>query len=219
MVELPGELSRSTLGDVLGALHRSSATGALNLEEGHERKHWIYLRTGLVHDVDSPGAVTPLSTLLQSSAARAPAPPGAEVSPVPGEGSMALSFRRALELAQREQMRQKLESLFAIRRARLRFRVMQRNPDRSTRPLEPAEFLHGRTRTRDTGLRPLERQADLLLLGLPVNANGVLVRKHFRQLARRWHPDLHLHRSESERAALGLRFAQLSAAYQRLTRR
>jgi hypothetical protein len=54
MLELPASLRQSTLGDVLGALHRHRVSGALRLDEVGEARsssHTIHLLDGLIYDV------------------------------------------------------------------------------------------------------------------------------------------------------------------------
>src|SRR5262245_19721542 len=60
-MHLPGRLSASTLGDLLGALHRDRVTGLLELSEVRRplgrsvpgRVHRIHLRDGLIAAVES----------------------------------------------------------------------------------------------------------------------------------------------------------------------
>src|SRR5687767_7806113 len=94
MLELPGRLERSTLGDVLGALHRSGATGALRIDEvgpDGSRQHVIYLRDGLIADVESGSA-----------------PPAV----------------RCRSPERKQHCLDQLETLFGLSHARLSFRVM-----------------------------------------------------------------------------------------------
>jgi DnaJ-domain-containing protein 1 len=190
MLELPGRLERSTLGDVLGALHRDGASGALRIDEtGPEgsRQHVIYLRDGLIADVESGAAPAATGRL----------PP------------------------ERKQCLDQLERLFGLTHARLSFRVMGQQRERSPKPLEPPEFLHGRQRRRDASApafaaRDARRQSALGLLGLSGDPTPDAIRAAFRQLARRWHPDRHPDAGELTRAALCRRFAQIATAYREL---
>lgn len=192
MLELPGRLERSTLGDVLGALHRAGATGALRIDEvgpDGSRQHVIYLRDGLIADIES-GAAAPV----------------AGCSPRERE-------QHCLE---------QLEPLFGLTHARLSFRVMGQRPERSREPLEPPQFLHGRRRRRDAAAREARahdagRQRALALLGLSGEPTPEAIRAAFRQLALRWHPDRHPDAGELTRAALCRRFAQISSAYRELS--
>jgi len=215
MVELPGSLERSTLGDVLGALHRDRVTGTLCLYEiqsGRAMRHVITWREGLIHHVET-------------------------TRPTPGAGTPG-SFRAAARWTQddvhRQELLERLEGLFEIRSARLSFTVMGPRVPRAGVPLEPKEFLHGRRRSRDTGLGGSGRRREpsppppaaseletpraraLRTLGLQGNPGADTVRAAFRQLARQWHPDRHPGANEPTRAALCQRFAQISGAYSTL---
>jgi hypothetical protein len=209
MVELPGSLERSTLGDVLGALHRDGVSGALRLEEvgaDGSRQHVIYWHEGLIHHIESEA--TGSSTL---PTARSPIERSWLSEPT-GPHAGELNDRLA-----------KLEALFGLTRARISFRVMGRKP-RSREPLGPKEFLHGRQRLRDadatTPTAPpaveTRRGAALRLLGLSGEPGPDTVRAAFRKLALRWHPDRYPSAGTQTRAALCRRFAELSAAYQEL---
>lgn len=220
MVELPGSLERSTLGDVLGALHRDRVTGTLTLTEeggGRMHQHVIVWREGLIHHVDTTrrlGLVHGRSRIAAAQWTQA----GAE----------------------RAELLERLEALFQLTRARLSFRVMGPRPPRSALPLGPSEFLHGRRRSRDvasTRAAPAPatppsppaapppppppapdtpRARALRTLGLSGEPGSDAVRAAFRQLARRWHPDRHPGASEQARAVLCQRFAQISGAYEQL---
>lgn len=192
MLEIPGRLERSTLGDVLGALHRDGASGALRIDEmgpDGPRQHVIYLRDGLIADVES--------------------------------GSPRLAARDLPPERKRHCLEQ-LERLFGLTHARLSFRVMGQQRERSREPLEPPEFLHGRQRRRDASHREVRsrdagRQDALALLGLSGNPTPDAIRTAFHRLARRWHPDRHPDAGELTRAALCRRFAQIATAYRELT--
>jgi hypothetical protein len=192
MLELPGRLERSTLGDVLGALHRSGATGALRLDEvgpDGSRQHVIYLRDGLIAGIDSPAPC--------------------------------LAPRPELQRAERQQRLEQLEALFGLTSARLSFRVMGQRPSATPQPLQPPEFLHGRQRRRDAARAAARatdpgRQRALALLGLSGDPAPEAIGAAFRQLARRWHPDRHPEAGELTRAALCRRFAQIAEAYREL---
>src|SRR6478609_4847228 len=70
---LPGRLSASTLGDLLGALHRERTSGRLELSEirgprGRSvpgRTHRVHLASGLVTSVDTELPVPPLGEILK----------------------------------------------------------------------------------------------------------------------------------------------------------
>jgi hypothetical protein len=214
MVELPGSLERSTLGDVLGALHRDRVTGTLTLTEvgvGRARQHVIVWRDGLIHHVDTTRRAAPSPVWGRHPAAHW-TPAGAD----------------------RAELLERLEALFQLTRARLSFRVMGPRPPRTPLPLGPSEFLHGRPRSRDgVGTPPpppaaapppaappppseTPRTRALRTLGLEGEPGADAVRAAFRQLARRWHPDRHPGASEQARAVFCQRFAQISGAYEQL---
>ncbi len=165
-MQLPSRLAASTLGDLLGALHRTRVSGVVELDG----RHRISLVDGLVADVES-------------------------------------------DVARGEGLRAKLERLFAIADATVRFYVARSRP--AGPRLSPRDFLHGRPRARDRMKRPRTPERDDLALAratLGVDANATVddVRRVFRKLAKELHPD---------RAGAGAeaRFAALSAAYHRLT--
>lgn len=210
MVELPGSLERSTLGDVLGALHRDRVTGTLTLQEvgaAPSHQHVIVWRDGLIHHVET-------SRRLAAAASR-------------GRHAAAHWTQAGPD---RAELLARLEALFDLTRARLSFRVMGPRPPRTSVPLGPSEFLHGRRRSRDAGTTSppppaaapavsspeTPRARALRTLGLQGEPGTDAVRAAFRQLARRWHPDRHPGASEQARAVLCRRFAQLSGAYDQL---
>jgi hypothetical protein len=216
MVELPGSLERSTLGDVLGALHRDRVTGTLTLQEaGGGHQHVIVWRDGLIHHVETTRRLAPASARSRHAAAH-----------------------WTQSGAERAELLERLEALFQLTRARLSFRVMGPRPPRSSLPLGPSDFLHGRRRSRDAaGSTPLPPPASappassqprraappdtpraraLRTLGLQGEPGVDAVRAAFRQLARRWHPDRHPGASEQARVVLCQRFAQISGAYEQL---
>jgi DnaJ-domain-containing protein 1 len=213
MVELPGLLERSTLGDVLGALHRDRVSGALRLDEigaGSGHRHVIHWRDGLIHHVETSRAV-PLARWASDDPRRVSA----------GRWTYGDATKR-LRL-------QRLEALFALTQARISFRVMGHHPARVAEPLAPEEFLHGRRRQRDAEREveptprsePLPREEDpreraLRTLGLSGTPRPDAVRAAFRQMALRWHPDRYPDVGDQTRAALCRRFAQISTAYDQL---
>jgi hypothetical protein len=216
MLELPGSLERSTLGDVLGALHRERVTGALQLDElgaGQGHSHVIYWHDGLIHHIESTRR-----------------------APLPGGRRHVLQHRHAHEHWARDdslkrQRLEQLEGLFGLARAKISFRVMGRRPALARDPLEPEEFLHGRQRQRGDEPSPspptaqprlppdTPRERALRTLGLSGQPDPDAVRAAFRQMARRWHPDRHPRVGEQTRAALCRRFVLIATAYEQLTAR
>jgi hypothetical protein len=193
VIELPGRLERSTLGDVLGALHRGRVTGSLSLDDGRCR-HLVHWREGLIEDIESP--VPPAATGPEHSASRSADDPRAR--------------------------RLRLEALFELEAAQLRFRARAGARPRPE-PLAPPDFLYGRQRQRDRlethrDTTPSdERERALQTLGLSEQQGPAELRTRFLTLARRWHPDRHPHVGERTRAALCRRFSAIVAAYETLT--
>jgi hypothetical protein len=190
MLELPGRLERSTLGDVLGALHRSGATGALRLDEAGpdgSRQHVIYLRDGLIADIESPASSSPARPGCAERQQRLE-----QLEALFGLSSARLSFR---VMGQRPrpapQPLQPPEFLHGRQRRRDVARSAARSPETS-------------------------RQRALGLLGLCGEPTAEAIGSAFRQLARRWHPDRHPAAGELTRAALCRRFAQIAEAYREL---
>jgi hypothetical protein len=192
MLELPGRLERSTLGDVLGALYRSGATGALRLDEAGpdgSRQHVIYLRDGLIAQIDSP------------SSAVAPRP-------------------EPVERQQRLEQLEGLFGLTSARLS-FRVMGQRPSPTpQPLQPPEFLHGRQRRRDGAHAALRAAEptRQRALGLLGLSGDPAPEVIGAAFRQLARRWHPDRHPEAGELTRAALCRRFAQIAEAYRELIR-
>src|SRR5579884_612371 len=71
-MRLPGRLQSTTLGDLLGTLHRGGASGTLELsEEERGRVHRVHLAEGLVIAVELDGAAPSLAEVLRRSRAAA----------------------------------------------------------------------------------------------------------------------------------------------------
>ena len=237
-MRLPGNLKSTTLGDLLGLLHRSGCSGTLELIEGKGnapgRSHQVSLSSGLVDRVETQLPAPRLGEILlaQGFVSRVLLDhAGREHERRPGSrfGQLLLServvSRAVLAAALRMQMRRKLDSLFSLDDVRIRFRVPRPAGADGTIPLSPREFLHGRPRFRlrqEARRRTLERDPARLhalgVLGLAAGASVVEVRRAFRQLAFSNHPDRFPNASASDRRALMQRFAEISAAYHKLTR-
>src|SRR5262245_4047318 len=52
-MKLPGRLRLTTLGDVLGALHREGASGILELTEDRGSTHRVFLAQGVVTNIET----------------------------------------------------------------------------------------------------------------------------------------------------------------------
>ena len=257
-MNLPGRLQSTTLGDLLGQLYRDRATGVLELVEWSGatagRTHRVHLSDGLVGGIETSLRVARLGDILQQAgfiereASQALARRLA-LFPHKRTGELLVDARlaspSAVSAALRHQLRRKLDALFELSDARVRFHVARpARDDRVVVPLSPGEFLHGRVRKRDVGSRssaggprrPEESQRRrpeqrpegtsrrsgptrvraFQVLGLQPWADEETVRRAFRRLAAQVHPDRHPAASAGEVAALMKRFAELSAAYHQL---
>jgi DnaJ-domain-containing protein 1 len=230
-MHLPGRLRATTLGDLLGALHRASATGSLELAEDRGRSHRIHLLQGLVVAVELDGASPSLAEILRSDNAA-----GDDVLRRSLLRSMASrrlhgqvlidEFRISPSVvgsALRRQVLARLAALEQIADARLAFRVAVR-PPRGTiheAPLEPREFLHGRrrARAREQGSpwpAAVTTSSPWHVLGVAPGADLAEVKRAYRQLVRRVHPDVHPRATDDERRALQVRFSEITEAYRAL---
>ncbi|WP_437839660.1 J domain-containing protein [Sorangium sp. So ce1153] len=167
-MQLPSRLSTSTLGDLLGALHRERTTGLLELCELRTptgstvpgRQHRIQLFSGLVTAVETPLQVPRLGEILAQDGS-APGPSIQRLASLvaahrgrrTGEVLVAAGLipESAVERALRIQLRARLEALFAIEEATICFHTARplAGSLRQTGPLAPSDFLHGRPRARD----------------------------------------------------------------------
>jgi hypothetical protein len=234
IMQVPGFLRLTTLGDVLGAIYREGATGVLEIAELHGvragKVHRVHVHSGLVVNVEAEFPGTRLGDVLVQSGltspdrvrqgvARLPSLPGMRF------GDVLLSSRtvseHALSEALRLQRRERLERLFELEDARLTFRVARRPS--ANEALEPSAVLKGRKRHRDRlSSIPSSRRQDpararaLSVLGLDGAADRPSVQKAFRELARSSHPDRFPTASVEQRAYLMQRFAEITAAYHAL---
>jgi DnaJ domain len=170
-MHLPGRLSISTLGDLLGSLHRERTTGLLELREIRGpygqgvagRVHRVHLRSGLVAGVDTAISVPPLGEILRreglaprEAVRRLVACIEAGDRRAAGEileGSGLLSAE-AIRAGLRAQLRERLDALFAVEDAAIGFHTARPLPHAlRAEPLAPADFLHGRPRARDAHAR------------------------------------------------------------------
>jgi DnaJ-domain-containing protein 1 len=158
-MHLPGRLRSTTLGDMLGSLHRARASGTLELVEDRGRTHRVHLRAGLVTAVELDGAGSSLAEVLRKdqsidddvlrrSLLRAMAS-----RRLHGE-VLIQDFRIAPEVVGRALRRQVLLRLAVLERvtdARVHFSAAVRAPRGALEgtPLEAREFLAGRRRARD----------------------------------------------------------------------
>jgi DnaJ-domain-containing protein 1 len=241
-MQLPGRLKATTLGDLLGALHRGTASGTLELVETNGRAHRVHLAHGLVTAVEVDRAAASLGEILRHedevdddtlrrSLLRAMAS-----QRLHGE-VLVHDFRISPDVvsrALRKQLIMKLQMLDAIGDAQVFFRVAVRPPRGALTgaPLGVEEFLSGKKRARDRvesgvyrSARPssgmpgsvdVGRIVAYRTLGLGNNAPEAEVKSAYRRLVREYHPDLHPSASFEERRALSARFAEVTAAYRAL---
>jgi len=231
---LPGRLRLTTLGDLLGVLHRERATGILEMTEASGRVHRLHVDAGLVHLVDSAVPAARIGDILKRRGFVDDSSLSSIVERLRrfpefrlGEALLAaqLITTAELDIGLAAQRRERLERLFELDDARLAFRVPRGQRLRGAEPLGPDEFLRGRARARDRGQSPpppAHRRRDpvraraLATLGLSDAADGLALRQAFRALASSCHPDRHPSIDEAGRAELVKRFAELSAAYHAL---
>jgi hypothetical protein len=226
-MHLPGRLRVTTIGDLLGALHRTGASGTLELIEDRGRTHRVHLTSGCVTAVEIDGASPPLAELLKTAGAlddvtlRRALLRALTSRRLVGE-VLAADFHVAPDVidgALREQLVLRLRALETIDDARISFRVTVRPPREALKdhPLQASEFLRGRRRARDRqSASPAPDSSAYTLLGVQRDADAAEIRRAFRRLARELHPDKHPHASDVERRALAIKFAQVAAAYQAL---
>ncbi|MEP7051957.1 MAG: DnaJ domain-containing protein [Pseudomonadota bacterium] len=248
-MQLPGRLRLTTLGDLLGALHRACASGTLELVEVEGvrsgKSHRVYFEAGLVEDVDTSlshprlGEILARDGLLSMSALarlarRLVEQPGKRVGEILVEEGLGSADLVAAAL--RRQRTSRLEALYSLSEALIRFHVPRPRSGFRPAPLSPREFLHGRPRARgqarsrasDRGpFRSSARAASALgisepqlaayrVLGVPLGASPRDVQRAFRKLAAEQHPDRFPQATPAEKKLHLSRFAALSAAYHAL---
>jgi hypothetical protein len=215
-MQLPGRLRYTTLGDMLGSLHRARATGTLELVEDRGRAHRVHLSQGRVISVELDGASPSLGEILRGDRA-------ADDDVLRRSLLRAITSRRlhgevlvdefrvepsVVGGALRRQVLGRLAALEQLADARVSFRVAVR-PPRGTlheSPLEAREFLHGRRRARASRAAETPRpDSAWQVLGITPGADAVAIKRAYRRLARTLHPDLHPDATLEERRPLGWR--------------
>jgi len=234
-MNLPGRLSRTTLGDLLGQLHRAGASGVLELLEPSGaragRSHRVFFTGGLVDDVETLDAHPPLGELLAREGALdagslAKLLRKLMLNPSHRAGEILVNERLANEAlvmaALRWQLRARLDSIFRLADGLIRFHVRRAaGRARLGAVLGPRDFLHGRRRARaDGGSRASahgressQRAEALRVLGVAADADADTVRKAYRRLAAVHHPDRHPGAGPSELSELVRTFTRITAAY------
>jgi hypothetical protein len=243
-MDLPGRLRSTTLGDLLGSLHRARVTGTLELAEDQGRLHRVYLSEGLVAAVELDGSAPSLAEILRNE--RAADDEVLRRSLLRAMASQRLhgevlidDFRLSPAVignALRRQMVARLAVLDRLTDARVAFRVAVRAPRGALMgaaaagasgqapwdpPLAPHEFLQGRRRKRGNAAPAATTStatdpAAWRMLGLPPGAGVGEVKRAYRRLARSVHPDLHPDATDDERRSLQQRFAEITNAYRSL---
>jgi DnaJ-domain-containing protein 1 len=235
-MHLPSRLRSTTLGDLLGALHRARASGTLELAEDRGRVHRIHLTQGLVTAVELDGAALSLAEILRRERA-------ADDDVLRRSLLRAMASRRlhgevlvhdfrvspsVVGRALRRQIDARLSTIEELADARIAFRVAVRQPHWALQsaPLDPREFLHGRRRARERGSRhsdvrsgahaAVAQPSAWRVLGVPPGTDLAEIKRAYRRLARTVHPDLHPQATDEERRALEARFVVISEAYRAL---
>lgn len=235
---LPGRMESTTLGDLLGALHREGVCGTLELVEPTGHTHRICFDRGTVSGVQTPLPCPPLGqVLLDMGALSDAARRSVEVSCLSASKErlgnvllqQALISEETLGRALRHQLQARLDAIARVPRARVSFRPRMSKDDPIA--LTPQEFLHGKPRNRNLrtpqasssedcsapGTRgvanPSSRTEAFAVLGLEPGSDTRAVRAAFRRLAATLHPDTQFAADQSTRAVALMEFARASAAY------
>lgn len=243
-MQLPGRLKATTLGDLLGSLHRGRVSGTLELVEPSGRVHRVHLASGLVTAVEVDRAAASLGEILRReeqvdddtlrrSLLRAMAS-----RRLHGE-VLVRDFHLSPEVvgrALRRQLMTRLQMLEDLGDAQVLYRVTVRPPRGALvdDPLDVSEFLSGKKRARDRGPEPTSgtyrartssglpgsidvgRLVACRTLGVSSAAPADDIKRAYRRLVREYHPDLHPDATHEERRTLSVRFAEVTAAYKTL---
>lgn len=239
---LPGRLRQTTLGDLLGTLHRGRVHGTLELAEDLGRTHRVHIADGMIVAVEFDGAAATLAEVLRAShevddaILRRSLLRAITSKRLHGEVLVA-DFQLSpaiVDAAVRRQMTARLTRLEQLVDARVHFRVTLKAPRGAVvqAPLPPSEFLMGRRRFRDRGQSSAPPRSSarasgpartwepptsaFRVLGVAPGADMSEIKRAYRQLARTVHPDLHPDATEQERRALAERFHALTTAYRSL---
>lgn len=239
----PGRLKATTLGDLLGTLHRSGACGTLELAESNGRTHRVHLTKGLVTAVELDRASASLAEVLRReesidedtlrrSLLRAMASRRLHGEVLVRDFHLSPSI---VDRALRQQVMIRLSVLEELADAQICYRVTVRPPRGALveAPLAPSEFLAGKKRARDRapasearyrsarphfapGSYDTAKASAYRALGLPFGADSTEVKQAYRRLVRSYHPDLHPSATHDERRSLSVKFAEVTAAYRAL---
>lgn len=234
---LPARLENTTLGDLLGALHRGRSYGVLELTELPSCfRHEVLLWDGYVVGVNvSRGCVTLGEVLCRRSgnpllgdAVRRALMRLADGRPL-GERLLAAGVisRAQLNAALLDLYCERLSFIERLPRACVRFR-----PLRETATVDlclgPEEFLHGRRRRREAAVRvpratastvETTLAADYRMLGLAPGAPLAVVKQAYRAAVRRCHPDRSAHLGERAFRRAEAQFRCFVQSYERICER
>lgn len=226
---LPTRLRDTTLGDLLAALYREHASGALELTESG-RHHEVHLRSGLVQGVTSDGDGLRFGELVVTAGFVGPREVLGAVTAARERGvrvGQQLVVVGALSVPARDrvlewQRQVRLDALDQLADAEVRFHAMRPLPPGvvEQRPMEPREVFHGRRRRREV-VAPIVRSGSprvtaLRTLGLDERATRDTVRERYRSLVTVLHPDHAHHVDADERARRVERLRAVIDAYQQL---
>jgi hypothetical protein len=167
-MRLPSRLATSTLGDLLGALHRGRTTGLLELYEVPGaissavpgRRHRIHLFCGLVSGVETSLPHAPLGRVLETKGLLRPEAVAELLARIAaGDPRLAgeilvqdgLAQKPIVDLGLRAQLREKIDVVYSLKDADVRFHTARPLSEAARRAglLASSEFLHGRPRARD----------------------------------------------------------------------
>ena len=229
-MQLPGRLRMTTLGDLLGTLHRADATGALELAEDRGRVHRVHLSGGRIAAVEFDGAAQTLAEILRAEGSvddetlRRALLRAITSRRLHGE-VLVCDFNQAatvIDAALRRQMTVRLQRIEQLPDAQVLFRVTVRPPRGALTqaPMTAKEFLPGRRRARARHAAPsqpreappayrptaadAERSSAWRVLGVTPGADAAEIKRAYRRLAR------------SCRRALSERFSEVTTAYRAL---
>jgi DnaJ-domain-containing protein 1 len=242
-MQLPGRLRATTLGDLLGALHRSTACGTLELAETTGRTHRVHLSKGLVTAVELDRASASLAELLRREDA-------IDDDTLRRSLLRAMASRRLhgevlvrdfhlsptlVDRVLRQQVMIRLSVLEELADAQVCYRVTVRPPRGALveEPLAATDFLAGKKRARDRapasearyrssrphfapGAYDTAKANAYRALGLPFGAETTELKQAYRRLVRSYHPDLHPGASHDERRSMSVKFSEVTAAYRAL---
>lgn len=245
-MQIHSRLRDTTLGDLLAQLHRNNASGVLELLESRSR-HAIHLRRGYVQAVESECATLRLGDVAtrrwgigRISVERARMYAHSKGIKI-GQALVALHIIEAnqLDALLAEQQRARLDMLYSLNDAELRFRVSRPLPLGAAEqsPLGVRDTYYGRPRkyprvhekagpqsTQDTHQRATTNASHMrytlhpmaqeyALLGIATDADSTAIRKAFRELVLQLHPDRAQQLSEKERDARAQRLVTVIRAY------